>query len=559
MRVSWRTRPREEAIAESLGALGAIEAVHRLPGQDVGAEVLATWARDYYWLAGRLLDHGGAAPARSDLERAFDVVERMRARVLLETLTSARDERAEAPAGKDEEGHRALLRQIVAVHRELLAGRQDAASRRAALDRLDALEREHEAARRGRARDRTGAAAAPRFARLPEIEAALERDEALLSFVIGLRQELAGDFGGGGWVLASTRSGTSAHPVPDRLRLQSVVPLFLGLFDRRDGREAAPAAALYRELLAGALDALPPGVSRLVIVPDDALHRVPFAALRPAADAPPLAQRFEITLAPSATLWLHWRRNPGRLAARTALVLADPPVMTASLGALPFARAEGRAIVRTLGGGAELWTGGAASEHALKAAPLSEFALVHFAAHAVVDDERPERSAVYLAAGSDDEDGLLQSREAADLPLQGRAVVLSSCRSASGSILRGEGMIGLGRSFFRAGAPAVVGSVWPLRDDEAAELFAAFYRALRGGASMAAALREAQLEAIRAGRPAAVWAGVVVAGDGRLAPLPAGSPGLPVTGIAAALAAVALAAAALAWVVRRARRDRAHS
>jgi CHAT domain-containing protein len=148
----------------------------------------------------------------------------------------------------------------------------------------------------------------------------------------------------------------------------------------------------------------------------------------------------------------------------------------------------------------------------------------------------------------------------AELPLQGRAVVLSACRSASGEVLRGEGLIGLGRAFFRAGSPAVVGSLWPLRDDEAAELFAGFYRALRDGASLGAALRAAQREAIDAGLPAGAWAGLVVAGDGRLVPLPArATVQTDRRGWIAAIALSLAAAAALAWRRGRARRARAHN
>jgi CHAT domain-containing protein len=504
MRVSWRTRPRGEAIEESLQALRAIETVHRLPGKDVGAEVLSGWARDYYWLAGRLLEHDGPSPARADVSRAFEVVERMRARVLLERLT--------------------------ADHRR----------------RADDL----------------------RFARLDEVERVLGEDEAVLSFMIGLQEELDGDFGGGGWLTVSTRGGTSVYRVPDRARLQAVVPVFLGLFDPRDGREAAAAAALFGELLAPALAALPNGVRRLVIVPDDALHHLPFAALRPSPDQDPLVARYEIALAPSATLWLRWRQHARQPPARSALVLADPaigggdreparapaafrgstPALARTLGPLPHAREEGRAIVRKLGRRAELWVGPAASERALKAAPLKDFAVLHFAAHALLDDERYERSAVLLAAGSDTEDGLLQSGEVDDLALQGQAVVLSACRSASGSTLRGEGVMGLGRAFFTAGADAVVGSLWPLRDDEAAVLFDAFYRALRDGSSLSAALRAAQRKAIRQGLPAAAWAGLVVAGDGSLAPLPAS----PSRGTRHAVAALAgLAVLAIAWRLLR--------
>jgi CHAT domain-containing protein len=160
---------------------------------------------------------------------------------------------------------------------------------------------------------------------------------------------------------------------------------------------------------------------------------------------------------------------------------------------------------------------------------------------------------VFLAAGSDREDGLLQLREVADLPLAGQTVVLSACRSASGSVLRGEGVVGLGRAFFQAGSHAVVGSLWPLRDDDAARLFRSFYRGLSRGSSVGAALRGAQREAIRDGLPAAAWAGLVAVGDGSVAPLTAAA--APRAGVGPWLVAGVVAAAlALSGLLLRVRR-----
>src|SRR4030095_8618917 len=103
--------------------------------------------------------------------------------------------------------------------------------------------------------------------------------------------------------------------------------------------------------------------------------------------------------------------------------------------------------------------------------------------HAVVDEERPERSAVLLSPGAPEEDGLLQPREIAELALHGKLVVLSSCGSATGTLLRGEGVVGIARAFFQAGARTVVASLWPMRDDEAAAIAGSFYRHLRDGES----------------------------------------------------------------------------
>src|SRR5262249_3109705 len=149
----------------------------------------------------------------------------------------------------------------------------------------------------------------------------------------------------------------------------------------------------------------------------------------------------------------------------------------------------------------------------------SRYGVVHLAAHAVVDDERPERSAVVLAPGAPDEDGLLLAREAAGLDLGGAAVVLAACRSSSGTVLRGEGPLSLARSFFRAGASAGAGGLGEVRGEGRAELMPPFSRRLAEGRSVAEARAQARRERLRAGAPAAAWAGFAVMGDGDLAPV----------------------------------------
>jgi len=172
---------------------------------------------------------------------------------------------------------------------------------------------------------------------------------------------------------------------------------------------------------------------------------------------------------------------------------------------------------------------------------LSAYGIVHFAAHGVLDDEHPRRTAVLLAPGSPDEDGLLQIREIVTMDFKGKLVVLSSCRSAAGTLLGGEGVMGLARAFFQAGAHAVVGSLWPLRDDDARELFERFYRYLADGLAVTAALSAAQREMMDRGAPTAAWAGVVALGDGNLVPFPGGRPRpFPLLAAAAAVAFLGL-------------------
>jgi CHAT domain-containing protein len=182
---------------------------------------------------------------------------------------------------------------------------------------------------------------------------------------------------------------------------------------------------------------------------------------------------------------------------------------------------------RMLGGGGRVLTGDAATEAAIKRADLSDYRIVHLAAHAVVDERRPERSAVLLAAGSDEEDGLLQFREVVELNLDGRIVILSACRSASGPLFGGDGVMGLAHAFFLAGSRTVVAGLWPLRDDEVAGLMERFAVGMSRGESVAGALASAQRELIRDGAPPAAWAGLIVMGDGDQVPLPGGRSRFP--------------------------------
>ena len=536
MRVSWAAASQERAVADSKSALDAIEALRDLQTASTSqAGMFSAWTDDYYWLSGRLLEEG----LDGHLEDAFVVTERMRARSLIDALEAARATSAKALPLRQQRA--TVLERISAVQRRLLDPDLPAAGRGTANQELERLEIEEADLRDRLTRADPSFTALRRreFATLAHVRQVLLPDQALLSFQIAPWKDARGEFAGGSWLLVSTQTSSRVYRLPDRLDLRPAVRLFTGMFERRDGSEVHPSVRLYQQLLAPALADLPEGVQRLVLIPDDALHQLPFGALREKPEAPPLASRFELSVVPSATLWLEWKEQRPTPAETPALALADPPppgsrpvVMAASeraavfadavqLGALPYARQESRAVVRALGGGSVRRLGDDASEEFVKQTRLSRFGLLHFATHAVLDAQNPERSGVLLAPAGE-EDGLLQIREIVDLDIDGRIVVLASCRSASGTLLRGEGVMGLARAFFQAGSHAVVASLWPLRDDDAAALFDRFYQHLGRGASLAEALRAAQRDRIAAGAPAAAWAGLVVLGDGDLVPVPGG-------------------------------------
>ncbi|RKG92668.1 CHAT domain-containing protein [Corallococcus terminator] len=538
--VAFRTRPLPEALRQAERALDAVEVLRQLQRDASSqAELFSGWASDYHRLAGRTLEAGEAAvvPPREALERAFTVSERLRARTLFEALVASRALAAGEDAPERREQRAGVLRDLSATQRRLLGKELSAPERTRLLGELQELERREQELRLSPRH------AAVQFASLEQTEQRLGDDEALLVFLVGADQDLQAERAGGAWVLAVTREGTRAHRIPERARLRPAVALLSGLIERRDGSEAGAAAALHAQLLGPALRELPQRVSRLLLVPDGPLHDLAFAALRERVDGPPLIARYELALVPSASLLHHWRERSTRPLGGQALVLADPDRSaapegatvvasarggvfgeTASLGALPEARREGHTVEASLEDTAvrpRLLVGAEASEQALKATALDDVRILHLAAHAVVDVEAPERSALVLAPGAAQEDGLLQPREISELKLGDALVVLSSCQGASGALLAGEGVLSLARAFFEAGAHAVVASLWPMRDAEAAWLLERYYRHLASGQGVSLALRSAQREAWEDGQPAAAWAGLVVMGDAALVPVPA--------------------------------------
>ncbi|HEU4694861.1 MAG TPA: CHAT domain-containing protein [Vicinamibacterales bacterium] len=518
LRLVWRTLPEERAIAQSREALDAIERLRSSQaGESSRAGLFSNWTRDYKWLTGQLLQ-----ARQPRLMEAFEVGERLRARVLLERLA-----RAGATSG-DAEGPVAsgqLQPRIAETQRHLLSTPLAESERRTLLDQLRLLEFEQEELTEGRF-PALPESAIP-FASLDDVQRMLADDEVMIWFSIAPSIDVYDEFGGGSWSVTITPQTATFHRLTPGDDLDAQVAGLLGLLRQRSTAPNvwAPAARRLGETLLGdALAQLPQTVTRLIIVTDGPLHRMPFEALS-LESGKMLGERFDISVTPSATLWAQTRASRASSGAGV-LVLADPDVPrgspdgTVHLAPLPGARREAQEIASILNlRSNDVLQGPAASERFVKRAALKDFAVVHVAAHARADTTFPERSAVFLAPGDTAEDGWLQPAEIAALDFRGRLIVLSACDSAEGSLVSGEGPLSLARAFFAAGARTVVATRWPLRDDDAAFMMERFYEALSEGESVSAALRRARRDAIEAGLPAAAWAGVAVLGDGLLHPV----------------------------------------
>lgn len=200
-----------------------------------------------------------------------------------------------------------------------------------------------------------------------------------------------------------------------------------------------------------------------------------------------------------------------------------------ALAPLPNTARELRRIAATLGAGEDrLYLGEAATETAVKSAPLAGANVIAFATHGLLsgDLDGLAEPALVLSppeVATPGDDGLLTASEIAGLDLDADWVVLSACNTAGGDGRPdAEGLSGLARAFLFAGAQSIMVSHWPVRDDAAARLTTDTFAALSGPDAVprkAQALQSAMQAMLddesdpSLAHPAA-WAPFVLVGDG---------------------------------------------
>jgi CHAT domain-containing protein len=149
---------------------------------------------------------------------------------------------------------------------------------------------------------------------------------------------------------------------------------------------------------------------------------------------------------------------------------------------------------------------------------LSNYRIIHFATHALINSVHPERSGIVLSLVDKDGrsiEGYLRLAAIYNLKLRADLVVLSACRTALGKDVRGEGLVGLTRGFMYAGAPRVIASLWAVDDEATAVVMKRFYRQMLVKQQRPAeALRSAQVSILKdQGLPPYYWAAFVLQGE----------------------------------------------
>jgi CHAT domain-containing protein len=259
---------------------------------------------------------------------------------------------------------------------------------------------------------------------------------------------------------------------------------------------------LYRTLIEPIEAFLSPG-DHLCFIPDKLLNQLPFSALFSSRKQRYLIEDYAVLVSPSSSILLfcsaraHQKFHPE---AENTLVVGNPSFNRAahpSLPDLPAATREAKEIAEIYKT-SHLLIETQATEAEVKRR-LQTATIFHIAAHGVVNKRMATDSELALCrpAEQDREDGAFHSYEIAQMRLpRMRLAVLSACQSGVERYYRGEGMIGMSRSFLAAEVPTVVASLWAVDSEFAAIMMTSFHRHLQQQPAYVA-LRLAQLDMLQ--------------------------------------------------------------
>jgi CHAT domain-containing protein/Tfp pilus assembly protein PilF len=342
------------------------------------------------------------------------------------------------------------------------------------------------------------------------------------------------------YVWAVTRNGIKSYELPAQARLNAAAQKVYNLLATPPGAvTSAELNAATHELSQMVLSPVAAELNkrRVIVVADGALNYIPFQVLpAPAVNNDPLVADYEVINAPSASILGELRKEAARRQPAKVLAAFGDPVFASS-----YKQHKGTELVDTrqaladshwrhalrdidlngdafdpsvikplfyakrelenlrdvaMGGETFLATEFAATREQLLSTDLTQYAILHFATHGLLDPKRPENSGLVLSTVNREgqaQNGFVGLQDIYDLRAPVDLVVLSACQTALGKDVRGEGLLGLTRGFMYAGASSVVASLWKVDDEATAELMRQFYaNMLQKGMPPAAALRAAQ-------------------------------------------------------------------
>ncbi len=356
----------------------------------------------------------------------------------------------------------------------------------------------------------------------------LDNETAFFEYSLGKRNSYA---------FVITKKDLKIFALPPAKKIQELVREYLKAITERENQDFHLGYELFSTLVLPGLDKK---INKLIFIPDDILHYLPFETLLSQKDEKRwLIEDYKIAYAPSISALqeiIDHEGSNGLKPRQDLLAFGDPffgpgEENDQNRGTLEVLNAANtQNFLRLKYSGLEIEKIAAlfkrskinifkrkkATEEQLKRLNHADYKILHFATHCLIDDEKPDRSSIVLSLGNHStEDGLLQMREIFNLELNSDLVTLSSCQTGLGRFIKGEGIEGLCRAFFYAGASSALITLWAVHDQASYQFMERYYSHLCSSNSIMDSLQKAKLEMIGSGifSHPYYWAGFIVTGN----------------------------------------------
>jgi tetratricopeptide (TPR) repeat protein len=482
----------------------------------------------YYNLVDLFYHMSQEYPDQNHLKHAFETMEKAKARVFLDRLELSRIEfgRDVNPDLLDKEDE--LMGEISNINAALIKSGLDQEQKQEQLNKLDEFEQELETLNR---KIRLNS---PEYANL-KYPQSVSFEEAQASLPDGSTAYFAYCIGKDcSYAFVITRDKIKVFPLPPAVMLREDVKDYLQIITDKNRLNFKLGFELFSLLVQPGLDY---GVNRIIFIPDDILHFLPFETLLTQKDNLRwLVQDYRVSYVPSITSYREiLLRKKGKNRKKDILSFGNPDFGEYEgtknsfanlsrdetrddfrLNPLKYSQLEVDKIAALFKKNRrDIYTKEKATETTLKRAALMDYKIIHFATHGLIDNRNPVRSSIVLSLkDQSSEDGFLQMREVFDLKLDADLVTLSACQTGLGQFIKGEGIEGINRAFFFAGASSVLMSLWSVNDQASYQFMHRFYTHLRSADSIVDALRRSKIEMINSevlSHPF-YWAGFIVSG-----------------------------------------------
>lgn len=244
--------------------------------------------------------------------------------------------------------------------------------------------------------------------------------------------------------------------------------------------------------------AIPANIKRLIILPDNDLHMVPFDILLPEEPQSGsgisglsfLIKKFEIIYLTGFKIIASQKIKNNSGAVAFAPFIEQILGQNHSLPVLKYSDEE----IKSIGDYFDLqvYRGQEATQENFKnlAGPLK---ILHIASHAVINNRYPLQSNILFYPARENDDGRLQLYEIYGMSLPSNLAVLAACETGDGAPVNGGAAMNISRGFSFAGTHQVISNLWPAQDYASSRIMEKFYQSLQQNFDPGKALQEAKL------------------------------------------------------------------